>query len=93
VTFTFTEPTIGRKVGKSCVAQTSTNKHKHRCTRTVIAGTLTFSAHAGTNKVRFEGPISKHSKLKPGSYTLLVTATASGEHSTTRTLHFTIAHG
>jgi hypothetical protein len=91
VTLTFTEPAGGRKVGKKCVAETKKNKKKHRCTRTVIAGTLTFSAHAGTNKVRFEGLISKHKKLKPGSYTLLVTATASGERSTTRTLHFRIA--
>jgi hypothetical protein len=43
--------------------------------------------------VRFEGLISKHHKLKPSSYTLLVTATASGKHSTTRTLHFMIAEG
>jgi DNA-binding beta-propeller fold protein YncE len=93
VTFTFTEPATGHKVGKRCVAQTTKNKHKPRCTRTLTAGTLTFSAHAGTNKVHFEGLISKHTKLKPGSYTLLVTATASGRHSTTGTLHFTIANG
>jgi hypothetical protein len=91
VRFTFTQPAGGRKVAKKCVAQTNKNKKKHRCTRTVTAGTLTFSARAGTNKVRFEGLISKHKKLKPGSYTLQVTATASGERSTTRTLHFTIA--
>jgi len=93
VTFTFTEPASGRKVGKKCVAQTKRNGKRKRCTRTVIAGALTFSAHVGTNKVRFEGLISKHKKLKPGSYTLLVTATASGKHSTTRMLHFTIAKG
>jgi DNA-binding beta-propeller fold protein YncE len=91
VTFAFTEPTSGRKVGKTCVAQTSRNKRKRRCTRTVTVGTLTFSARTGTSKVRFDGVISKHSKLKPGSYTLLVTATASGKRSATRTLHFTIA--
>jgi hypothetical protein len=90
VTFTFTAPAGGRKAGKTCVAQTKKNKKKHRCTRTVTAGTLTFSAHAGTNKVRFEGLISKHKKLGPGSYTLLVTATASGKHSPTSTLHFKI---
>ncbi|MGA2452437.1 MAG: FG-GAP repeat protein [Solirubrobacteraceae bacterium] len=93
VTFTFTESAGGRKVGKKCEAQTNKNKHKHRCTRTVLAGTLTFSAHAGTNKVHFEGLISKHEKLAPGSYTLLVTATASGKRSATSTLHFTIAYG
>ncbi len=93
VTFTFTGLVSGRKVGKTCVPETKKNNRKRRCTRTVTAGTLTFSAHAGTNKVRFEGPISRHKKLKPGSYTLLATATASGKTSTTRTLHFTIAHG
>ena len=93
LTFTFTEPATGRKVGKRCVAQTTKNKHEPRCTRTRIAGTLTFSARAGANKVRFEGLISKHKKLEPGRYTLLVTATASGKHSTTGTLHFTIANG
>ncbi|HME03900.1 MAG TPA: hypothetical protein VKG38_12835 [Solirubrobacteraceae bacterium] len=40
--------------------------------------------------MRFEGLISKHKKFKPGSYTLLVTATASSKHSATGTLHFTI---
>jgi len=93
VTFTFTEPASGRKVGKKCVAQTKKNKHKHRCTRTAIAGALTFSAHAGTNRVRFDGLISRHKKLKPGNFTLLITATVSGKHSTTRTLNFTIANG
>ncbi len=91
VTFRFTEPAGGRRVGKKCVAQTRKNRHKRRCTRTVVAGTLTFSGVAGTNKVRFEGRIAKHKKLKPGSYTLLVTATASGKQAATRTLHFKIA--
>lgn len=92
VTFTFTRSVRGRRVGKRCVAQTSKNQHKRRCTRTVIAGTLGFSGHAGRNKVRFQGLLSKHKKLKPGStYTLLVTATASGKRSRTGTLRFTIA--
>jgi hypothetical protein len=93
VTFTFTEPAGGRKVGSKCVAQSRKNEKKKRCTRTVIAGALTLSAHAGANKVHFEGLISKHKKLAPGSYTLLVTATALGKSSTTRTLRFTIARG
>jgi hypothetical protein len=91
VTFTFTEAVGGRRVGRRCVAQTRRNKHRRRCTRTVVAGTLTFSGRAGTNKVHFEGLIPKRRKLKPGSYTLLVIATASGKRSTTRTLRFTIA--
>jgi hypothetical protein len=93
VTFTFTETVGGRKVGKSCVAQVKTNEHKRHCTRAVIAATLTFSAHAGANTVAFEGLISGHEMLRPGSYTVLVTATASRRHSTARTLRFTIARG
>jgi len=91
VTFRFTEPAGGRRVGKRCVAQTRENKRERRCTRTAIAGTMTFSAHAATNKLRFDGLISRHKRLKPGSYVLLVTATAAGKRSATRTLHFTIA--
>ncbi len=90
VTFTFTEPAGGRTVGETCVTQTNKNKSKRHCTRTVIVGTLTFFAHTGANKVRFEGRISKHKKLEPGSYALLITATASGKHSTTGPLRFTI---
>jgi len=93
VTFAFTELADGRKVGKSCMAQTERNRRKRRCTRTVIAATLTFSAHAGTNRVHFEGLITEHTRLEPGSYTLLVSATASGKRSIARTLQFTIAEG
>jgi hypothetical protein len=92
VTFKFTKPARGRRVGKKCVAPTRRNRHRHLCTRNLLAGTLSFSAHAGRNAVRFEGRISKHRKLKPGSsYSVLVTATASGKHSATRTLRFRIA--
>ena len=82
------ERTQGRQ---ECVAQTKHNHRKHGCTRTVTAGTLTFSGYARANKVRFDGVLANHHKLKPGNYTLLVTATLSGKRSTTSTLHFTIA--
>lgn len=85
VTFEFSESASGRKVGENCLTQTRKHKKDRRCTRTVLAGTLTFVAHSRDNKVHFEGLISKRKKLKPGSYTLLVTATASGEHSAPRT--------
>ncbi len=91
VTFTFTEQTGGRRLGAMCVPQTNKNKRQHSCTRTAVAGTLTFMVHAGTNKVRFEGAISKRKTLRPGSYALKVNAAASGRRSITRALHFTIA--
>jgi hypothetical protein len=90
VTFAFTQAARGRKVGRRCVAQTHRNRHKRRCTRTVVRGTLSFAAHAGTNRVRFQGLISRRKKLKPGSYKLLVTASAAGKRSHTGTLSFTI---
>jgi hypothetical protein len=68
-----------------CLARTGTKAAGHGC-----AHTLTFAAHAGANKVRFDGVISKHVKLSPGSYTLLIAASASGERSTPRALHFKI---
>jgi hypothetical protein len=90
VTLQFTETTAGRGSGKTCVAQTKKNQSKHRCTRMIVAGTLTLSGYARANKVTFDGLLSNHNKLQPGSYTLTATATASGEHSTPATLHFTI---
>jgi hypothetical protein len=90
VTFTFTQPAHGHKVGKRCVPPSRRNRHKLRCPRTLVAGALGFSAHAGGNKVHFQGLISKRKKLKPGSYRLLVTATAAGKRSGTDVLSFTI---
>jgi hypothetical protein len=55
------------------------------------AGTLTFSGHSGTNKVVFQGRISAAKKLKPGRYTLVITATNSaGLRSAPKSLSFTI---
>jgi hypothetical protein len=57
----------------------------------VTAGTLSFTGHAGRNKVSFQGRISATRKLRPGRYTLVITATASGKTSRPMTLSFTIA--
>jgi len=55
------------------------------------AGTLTFAGHSGTNKVAFQGRISPKEKLKPGRYTLAITATDSaGMRSAPKSLSFTI---
>lgn len=91
VTLTFTTPVSGRRVGEKCVAQTRKNRKRHRCSRTVPKGTLTLSARQGTNSVRFEGLISKHKKLKPGRYTLAITATdTTGGHSASERISFTV---
>jgi hypothetical protein len=90
VRFSFTQQAPGRKVHRKCVAQTKKNRHKPRCTRTTVAGSFTFTGHQGTNTVRFAGRISPAKKLKPGKYTLQITATAQGQRSAPQSLTFTI---
>jgi hypothetical protein len=59
--------------------------------RTVTAGRLTFTGHDGTNKVAFQGRVSPKKKLKPGRYTLVITATdPAGARSAPKSLSFTI---
>jgi hypothetical protein len=73
------------------VAQTNRNKHKPKCKRIVTVATLNFTGHAGANTVRFQGRISSHQKLRPGRYTLVITATNSaGQRSSPHSLTFTI---
>jgi hypothetical protein len=91
ISFTFAQSLVGRKVKAGCVRQTRRNRHKHRCKRKVSAGTLAFTGHAGLNKVIFQGRLSRSKKLKPGSYTVTITAVnAAGLTSRPRTLSFTI---
>jgi len=53
-------------------------------------GSLVLSGHAGTDRVPFQGRVPPK-KLKPGSYSVAVTATnAAGLSSAPQTLAFTI---
>ncbi len=90
VSLTFTQSVGGRKVHGSCKAQSKSNRHKRACKRTVTAGMLVLSGHAGLNKVAFQGRISASKKLRPGPYTLGIVARAAGESSSPATLRFTI---
>jgi uncharacterized repeat protein (TIGR01451 family) len=58
--------------------------------RTVVRGTLRRPGHAGVNKVRFLGSLTRTRKLKPGAYRVVITATTPGVGSTSKTLRFTI---
>jgi len=70
---------------------TVTFSFTERVSGTVTAGTLTFKGHSGTNKVAFQGRISPVKKLKPGRYTVVITATnAAGVRSAPKSLSFTI---
>ena len=91
VSMVFTRHASGRSVGGKCVAETKANKRKKACALAVNAGTLTFSGHAGVNTVVFEGRVSASEKLKPGSYSVGITATSSALVSPTGSLSFKIA--
>jgi hypothetical protein len=57
----------------------------------VTKGTLSFTGHAGTNHVSFQGRISRSKRLQLGTYTLIITATnAAGQGSSPKQLTFTI---
>jgi hypothetical protein len=84
VKLAFTRLQPGRKVHGRCVRQTKRNRHKPRCTRKSSAGSITLSAHSGTNKLTFAGRLSSHKKLKPGRYSLTITATDAAGNSTAK---------
>jgi hypothetical protein len=88
---TFTQKARGRRVGKSCVTPSLRNSHKRKCSRTIIAGTLSLVGHSGADAVNFQGRISSSRRLARGRYTVTITATdAAGQQSAPSTLSFTI---
>jgi hypothetical protein len=82
VTLSFTQRINGRKVKGKCVRQTKKLLRRPACKRSVTQGTLSFTGHAGTNDVAFQGRITRSKKLKPGSYTLVITAANGGGQTT-----------
>jgi hypothetical protein len=64
----------GRRGRGGCTAPSARNRRGRACARTIAAGALVFAAHAGVERVRFQGRISAARRLPPGSYTLILTA-------------------
>ncbi len=84
----------GRKVHGVCVAATSRDRLAPRCTRTVPESDLLFTAHAGSNRLTFDGRLSAGRSLRPGQYSVVITAVGGGGlTSAPRTLDFVIAKG
>ena len=90
LSFTFTQPSRGRRVKGRCVAQSRHNRRKSPCKRATTRGMLSFTGHAGLNRLYFQGGISHQEKLKPGSYTLMLIAAGANGISTPRRLSFTV---
>ena len=93
VTMSFTRTLPGRLVNGRCVAPGKRNHRRPRCSRVSRAGSLVFRGHAGTDRVRFDGRLSKRTRLKPGSYTVAIAAVDRiGRQSTPQKLSFTIVN-
>ncbi len=92
VTFTFTQKVGGRRVHGKCLAPSHRNRRARTCRRTVTRGALTLSGHAGVNTLKFQGRISGHTKLRPGNYTVVITAAGPSGAATPERLTFTIVH-
>jgi hypothetical protein len=90
VNLAFTQAAPGRREKGKCPAQPTKNRRRSACERTVIAGALSFIAHAGTNKVHFQGRISRSKTLKPGQYALIITVSNAAGQSSAKGLTFTI---
>jgi hypothetical protein len=91
VTFSFTQLVGGREGTHGCLARTHANVQRKGCSYDVTRGTLSFTGQDGTNSVLFMGRVSHTKKLKPGRYTLVITATnTAGQKSAPQKLSFTI---
>jgi hypothetical protein len=58
------------------VALTRANRHAKSCTRAVPAGAMTLPSAGGPTVISFDGRLSASSRLRPGSYSVAVTAEA-----------------
>jgi hypothetical protein len=91
VKLAFTQRASGRKVRGACKAPTPSNADKRKCTRTILAGTLSLPGHSGLNKLRFQGVLANGKSLKVGSYSVLLSARDSGGlQSAPQSLRFSI---
>jgi hypothetical protein len=94
VRFAFSQLLPGRKVNGKCVAPTSSNRSKPRCTRVVRRGALSHSESAGAHRLFFDGRLSSKKRLPIGRYRVTITAiNTAGLHSTPHTLTFRIVAG
>ena len=81
VKITVARRSIGRKVGKKCVALTPVTRKRSPCVRFTTRGSLkTVSVKAGAKTVKFSGRLSGR-RLSPGTYRFTLRATDSGRRT------------
>ena len=98
VSFALDRDQPGRVHGSNCVTPTRANRLHKACTRHTADGSFTVSGIDGSSTVHFQGRLDAHHALAAGTYTVTVTAQATGSTTpsgpttvTVGTLHFTIA--
>ena len=77
VRITVARRTIGRRIGRNCVALTPVTRRRAPCVRYVTRGTFSKNVKAGASTVKFTGRVAGR-LLTPGSYRFTVRATDSG---------------
>lgn len=88
----FSRLLVGRKVGRRCLAATRARRHRRRCTRVVgVRPSLSYTTTAGLHRLRFQGRLTRRTKLSPGRYRVNVTARDSaGNVSQMKSATFTV---
>lgn len=85
VRFAFTQRVRGRRAEGRCVARARRTRHRRACARTLVRAALSFTARSGRTRVAFRGRVSRRRSLRPGLYTLIITATSrAGGHASAR---------
>jgi uncharacterized delta-60 repeat protein len=90
VTLEFLKPAPGRFAHGHCSSPNKSNKGARHCTRHIDVGSLSLQANAGPDTVAFDGRLSPSKKLKPGVYTLAITASDANGSSTASKLQITV---
>jgi hypothetical protein len=89
VTLTFEAIQPGMMVGHKCAGLAKAHRKGRPCKRFVVSsGAMRRSAHAGTNRLHFDGVLDGGKPLAPGAYRLSLAAGAARE-TTTSTQHTT----
>jgi hypothetical protein len=79
VTLAFEAAQPGVLVGRRCAAPSRTHRKGRPCVRyAASSGTVRRSAHAGTDRIHFEGLLDGGRALAPGAYRLSLAASAGG---------------
>jgi hypothetical protein len=89
VTLTFDRIVSGRRVSGVCRRRTNRNRHRRSCSRPVPVGSITTLGLLGSNSIGFTGHLGRR-RLRPGKYTVTLTALNSWGQRASHKLRFRI---